>query len=122
MTVLERHKLGRETEALAAIWFLTHKNATLLAKNYRAKCGEIDLIFEEILPGGLHELVFVEVRAHSDRNWMNGPQSVDSWKQQRLKTTATHYLTRYLGSAQSLRLDLLSWDGELWTYLPNLWI
>ncbi|MEO5971251.1 MAG: YraN family protein [Bdellovibrionia bacterium] len=122
MTVQERHKLGRESEAKAAEWFLTEKRATLLSKNYRTKFGEIDLIFEELLSTGQLELVFVEVRAKSPSNWMEGPQSVDPWKQQRLKNTAAQYLTKYRGPAKSLRLDLLAWDGKHWTYLPNLWI
>ena len=122
MTIQERHKLGKESEAKAAEWFLAEKTATLLTKNYRAKCGEIDLIFDELLPTGQHELVLVEVRAKSARNWMEGPQSVDPWKQQSLKNTAAHYLTKYQGPAKSVRLDLLAWDGKRWTYLPNLWI
>ena len=122
MSIQERHKLGRESEEKAATWFLSGRKAQLLAKNYRAKCGEIDLIFEELLPSGQNELVFVEVRSKSDRNWMDGPQSIDPWKQQRLKNTAKHYLVTYRGAAQTLRLDLLAWDGKFWTYLPNLWI
>ena len=122
LTVQERHRLGRESEAMAADWFLTSKKAKLLARNYRAKCGELDLIFEELLPSGLFELVFIEVRAKSNRNWTDGPQSIDPWKQEKLKKTASHYLSRYRGRAQSLRLDLLAWDGVSWTYLPNLWI
>jgi putative endonuclease len=122
MTVQDRHKLGKDSEARAADWFLAEKRATLLVKNYRAKCGEIDLIFEEHLASGQYELVFVEVRSRSDHNWMEGPQSVDPWKQQKLKKTADHYLMKYRGRAQSLRLDLLAWDGICWTYLPNLWI
>jgi len=122
MTIQERHQLGRESEEKAAEWFLAAKKATLLTKNYRTKCGEIDLIFDEILPSGQHELVFVEVRARSARNWMDGPQSVDPWKQQSLKNTAAHYLTQYHGPAKTLRIDLLAWDRTGWTYLPNLWI
>ena len=122
MTIQERHKLGQDSEANAAAWFLSQKQSKLLVKNYRAKCGEIDLIFEELLSSGKWELVFVEVRSRSNRNWMDGPQSVGPWKQRRLMNTASHYLAHYRGRAQSMRLDLLAWDGKSWTYLPNLWI
>jgi uncharacterized protein (TIGR00252 family) len=122
LKVRNRHSLGKESEFRALEWFLKNKNAKLLTQNYRAKCGELDLIFEEVLPGKEIELVFVEVRATSADNWMDGPQSIDPWKQQHLKNTANHFLTRYRGPAQSMRLDLLTWDGFVWKHIPNLWI
>jgi Holliday junction resolvase-like predicted endonuclease len=74
MDIIRRHQLGRDSEARALEWFLKNRKASFLSKNYRARCGEIDLVFEETLPCGSIELVFVEVRSCSDQNWINGPR------------------------------------------------
>lgn len=110
-----RHQLGKEAEQAALEWFLVHQKSRLLARNYRCKWGEIDLIFEEQLSLALgSELVFVEVRARSPRGWVDGPQSVVRKKQLRLKRTASHFLVKYHGLAKSVRFDLLYWDGTSW--------
>jgi len=118
-----RHQFGQKAENEAASWFLSHKESRLLVRNYRCKAGEIDLIFEELLSAvRAPELVFVEVRARSQEGWLNGAESVDLRKQQRLKRTADHFLSRYRGPAKSLRFDLLYWDKKVWVHMENVWL
>jgi putative endonuclease len=117
-----RHQIGKDAENDAAHWFLSHREARLIGKNFRCKVGELDLIFEELLPTGKQELVFVEVRARAAEGMVDGPQSVDFKKQQRLKKTVDYFLLRYSGKAQSLRMDLLSWNGTEWSHLENIWL
>jgi putative endonuclease len=118
-----RHQLGREAEQNALEWFLKERPSRLLMRNFRCRGGEIDLIFEEVLPNkkGL-ELVFVEVRAKTDANWLTGPESVGPNKQRRLRNTAHHFLSYYRGPAKTLRVDLMHWDGRCWSHLPNIWL
>ena len=115
------HELGRRIENEAAEW-ITARGATLLDRNYRCRMGEIDLVVEERLEDGRVELVFVEVRARTFGGWVDGVESVDWRKRQRLMRTARRFLITYRGPAVGLRFDILSWDGSLWTHVPNAWI
>ena len=116
------HEIGKDAEEKAAEWFLSRKKARLLARNYRCKWGEIDLIFEEdVRSNSVLEIVFIEVKARAMRSLVDGPHSVGWKKQKRLGRTATHFLEKYKGTARSVRFDLLYWNGEIWGYLPNIW-
>lgn len=119
-----RHEWGREAENKALEWFLEQRmTSQLIARNYRCRWGEIDLIFEELRKDrGIFELVFVEVRARSPRTWVSGLQSVGWKKRQSLRRTADHFLVKYQGLAKTVRFDLLYWDGKIWSYLPNFWL
>ena len=117
-----RHQLGKQSELEAERWFLQQSGYCLLAKNYRCRWGEIDLIFEHELSHRAVELVFVEVRARVRNVWVSAPESVDWKKQKRLKKTAEYFISQYQGLAQSMRLDLLFWNGSVWSHMPNLWL
>lgn len=114
-------KFGLSIEAKALEWWKSQFKVSLLAKNYRRKIGEIDLIFEELLPSGEIELVFVEVRARLPGSWMNGLESVDFRKQQKLSMIISQFLVSYRGPAQTIRLDVLWWDGRNFVHFPNVW-
>lgn len=107
---------GKETEDLALEWFLKKFPARLIARNYRCKMGELDLVFEQDL-----ELIFVEVRARQVGAWVSGIESVGPKKLQRLRKAINHFLIFYRGRAKQIRVDILAWDGETWTHLPNIW-
>lgn len=97
---------GQEAEELAAN-YLKKQGARILAQNYRCRFGEIDLIC------ALGELlVFVEVRLRSHRKFASGAESVDGRKQQRLITTANHYLQQAYGDAPpACRFDVVALSG-----------
>lgn len=80
--------LGESYETLAAQW-LQSRGVRLLFRNFRGKRGEIDIIALD----GDH-LVFVEVRARSNRAFCSAAASVDYRKQQRLLRTAHLFLQR----------------------------
>ena len=108
-------------EEQALQWILKEKQVKVLSKNYRWRGGEIDLIFEEQNKDGITgDLVFVEVRARSRLDGIPIPEALSQKKLQCLKKTVDHYLFHYLGPATTIRFDLLYWNGEFWTYLPNL--
>ncbi len=122
---------GLAIEARAEAWYLAeHPGARLLARNFRWRGGEIDLIFEEPVArvgtaGPGWELVFVEVRARlgvtRSRPWPSGVESVQGGKLRRLRNGVSVYLAgHYRGQARSARLDLMGWDGDRWEHLRNV--
>jgi putative endonuclease len=70
-----------------ATQLLTAQGLKILARNYTAKTGEIDIIALDN-----NCLVFLEVRARSNRHYVSAAASVDSRKQQRILRTAQHFL------------------------------
>ncbi len=79
----------------------------LLARNYRVRGGEIDLVMRT--PEGT--LVFVEVRARRSASHGGAAASVGAAKQARIVLAARHYLAR-LGGEPRCRFDVVALDGE----------
>lgn len=77
---------GRRGEALAA-HFLTHRGYEILARNYRTRRGEIDLIARDG-----KTVVFVEVKARTGSRFGSPCEAVDAKKQQRLRLAAEEWL------------------------------
>ena len=86
---LSAHRLGVAAEDLAAVR-LRRSGLKLLARNYRCRRGEIDLIAED---SGV--LVFVEVRCRSQQLCGGAAGSVDFRKRRRLIATARHFLATH---------------------------
>jgi len=79
---------GAAAEALAAE-FLEAKGLTIVARNYRCRGGEIDLIARDG-----ETLIFVEVRLRSDSAFGGAAESITATKRRRLRFAAAHYLGR----------------------------
>ncbi len=78
---------GAWGEALAAE-FLRKKHYQLVAANYRSRFGEIDLIVRD-----RNFLVFVEVKTRKTGDFALAREYVDRYKQDRLRLTASIYLS-----------------------------
>ncbi len=76
---------GRQAEQTAVEYLQSH-GLELLARNYRTRQGEIDIVMR-------HNdiLVFVEVRYRSRENYCPALESIDNSKQVRLRRTGEHY-------------------------------
>ena len=96
-----RQNLGQSGEDIAAK-FLSKSGYTLLARNYRRRCGEIDIIAKK---GG--DLIFVEVKTRSDDYHMHPRHAVTSEKQKSIIYAAENYLKRYNIDKES-RFDIIS--------------
>lgn len=96
---------GLAAEAEAAR-FLESRGLAIVARNYRTRFGEVDLVARE---GAT--LVFVEVRKRKWRAFGGAAASVDARKQSRLVAAARHYLAR-LGAEPACRFDVVTWDGD----------
>ena len=95
---------GRHAENLAAL-FLQQQGLKLIARNYRCRFGEIDLIARE---GKI--LVFVEVRMRASDRFGGAAASITAGKRRKLLRTARHYLA---GAAHTpaCRFDALLVNG-----------
>ena len=79
---------GRHAEELAAA-FLQQRGLTLVARNYRCRFGEIDLIARDDAT-----IVFVEVRLRGADRFGGAAASITAAKRTRLLRAARHYLAR----------------------------
>jgi putative endonuclease len=82
---MDRREAGNEAEE-AALAHLKRSGLKLIARNYRCKAGEIDLI---MLDGAT--LVLVEVRYRSIRDF-GGPAASVAWRKQRRIISAARHL------------------------------
>ena len=80
--------LGAWGEAQAAE-YLRKKRYELLAAGYRSRFGEIDLIVQN-----KRFLVFVEVKLRKNGNFAQAMEYVDRRKQDRIRVTASVYLSQ----------------------------
>ncbi len=79
---------GAWGESLAAD-YLAKKRYKLVAANYRCRFGEIDLIVQNRT-----HLVFVEVKLRKNANFAKARDYVDRNKQDRIRITASLYLSQ----------------------------
>ncbi len=77
---------GRHAENIAAA-FLQQQGLELVARNYRCRFGEIDLIARDG-----KTLVFVEVRMRSSNSFGGAAASITAAKRGKLTRAARHYL------------------------------
>ena len=82
-----RQRMGMSAEHAAAT-FLRAQGAQILLRNYRCRCGELDIIARL----GEDELIIVEVRTRSSETHGGAAASVDSRKRQRLIRAASRLL------------------------------
>jgi len=99
----DRQQIGRDAEQ-AAVLFLEARRLTILARNYRCRTGEIDIVAET--PEGV--VVIAEVRLRASARYGGGAASVDWRKQRRIQRAACHLLARQPQLARRpLRFDVL---------------
>ena len=95
--------IGQQAEDIA-LKFLQTKGMRLIARNYRCKLGEIDLVMQDDAA-----LVFIEVRYRKQSNFGDGAESVDFRKQQKIIRSAEHFLQQHRQYSQSpCRIDVIS--------------
>ncbi len=103
--------LGQSAEARAEAFLQAH-GLKLLARNWRCRFGEIDLIMQD---GAT--LVFVEVRLRSRADFGGAAASVTANKQRKLLAAARQYLAT-LKTLPPCRFDVVALSGDA----PPEWI
>jgi putative endonuclease len=99
------NRRGEAAEALAAA-FLERKGLAIVARNYRCRLGEIDLVAREG-----DTTVFVEVRRRASAAFGGAAASITAAKRARLVRAARHYLSR-LKTMPPCRFDALLIEGD----------
>jgi putative endonuclease len=97
--------LGQTAESRAEAFLQTH-GLKLLARNWRCRFGEIDLVMQD---GAT--LVFVEVRLRSRSDFGGAAASVTPAKQKKLLAAARQYLTT-LKTLPPCRFDVVALNGN----------
>ncbi len=102
---MDRQQIGKDAEAQAER-FLQNKGLTPISRNFRCRCGEIDLIMRDG-----NELVFIEVRKRQWQQFGGAAESVDFRKQRKLIRTAQYYLQQ-LPREPFCRFDVIAFEGK----------
>ncbi|MEO7742838.1 MAG: YraN family protein [Usitatibacter sp.] len=101
---------GGEAEEQAAR-FLARRGLQLVARNYRTRLGEIDLIARE---GAT--LVFVEVRLRKDSRFGGAVESITARKRRRIAAAARQYLM-HMPRVPACRFDVVCIEGDEATWI-----
>ena len=96
---------GGDAEDRAAA-FLAERGLAIVARNFRTRLGEIDLVARD---GAT--LVFVEVRYRAGKGFGGAVESITAGKRSRLVAAANQYLAR-LGAEPPCRFDVVTVDGD----------
>ena len=102
---------GKRGEAQAAV-FLEQHGLKVVARNYRCRGGELDLVCREG-----RTLVFVEVRLRASHAFGGAAASITPAKQRRLILAARHYLG--CRPPPPCRFDCVLLDGQRLEWLQN---
>ena len=105
-TSLSTQVIGKRAEDLAAR-FLEQRGLAILARNFRCRGGEIDLVCRE---GSA--LVFVEVRLRRNVNFGGAAASITAHKQKRIILAARHYLAARACADADCRFDCVLLSGS----------
>ncbi len=96
--------MGRFAEDLSA-WYFRLKGYEVLARNWRTRFGEIDLIVRKG-----ESVIFVEVKARRTRTKGPPEEALTPSKRKRLYRLAEAYLAAHPLSARAFRFDLIAVD------------
>ncbi|MGW8193620.1 MAG: YraN family protein [Desulforhopalus sp.] len=97
-----RQHLGRRGEDLACR-YLQYNGYTIIARNYRTKLGEIDIVARDG-----ETLVFIEVKTRSGKTYGPPAASVTTNKQRQISRVALNYLSAHKLTDSPARFDVVS--------------
>lgn len=101
-----RLQRGRHWEAVAAE-YLEDRGLVVLARGYRCRLGEIDLVCRE-----QRTLVIVEVRARSRGAIASAVESIGAHKRMRIVNATRHFLMRRSEWRDArIRFDVVAFDA-----------
>ena len=102
---VERQAFGKTGEDLAAAE-LERRGYAVLARRYRTKHGEIDIIARDG-----ETTVFVEVKARATAEFGTAAEAVTRRKQLQLASMARDYIARNELAGTACRFDVVAIDG-----------
>ena len=99
-----RQSLGKLGENLACA-ALIQRGYAILARRYRSRLGEIDIVARD---GAT--LVFIEVKARAGDEFGGAAAAVTAWKQRRIALMAVDYVARHRLENRPCRFDVVTVD------------
>ena len=96
---------GEQAEVLAAA-FVESRGLRIIARNYRCRHGELDLVARDG-----DTLVFIEVRRRTGSSFGGAAASINAPKREKLLKAARHYLAK-LSEPPACRFDAVLLTGE----------
>ena len=113
-TQRNRRALGSEKEARAA-GYLRQKGLQILARNFRCRQGEIDLIARD---GAA--IVFVEVKYRKNAALGLPEEAVPYQKMRKISRVAAFYFARYqIPPDTTCRFDVIAIEGDQLRHYPD---
>ena len=97
-----RIALGKTGEDLACCE-LERRGYAILARRYRQRAGEIDIVARDG-----PTLVFVEVKAREDRSFGDAAEAVTLWKRRTITRLAIDYMARNRWVDRPCRFDVVT--------------
>ena len=98
---LQKKELGAKGEEFA-VRYLKSQGYRILARNYRIRLGEIDIIAEQGT-----DLVFIEVKTRSDTLFGSPLDSITTPKQRQLSKVALEYMSKKGCHNRPARFDVV---------------
>ena len=89
-----------------AVRELERRGYAILARRYRTRYGEIDIVARDA-----ETMVFVEVKARVTSEFGTAAEAVTPWKQRRLSRMAVDYVARNGLELRPCRFDVVAIDG-----------
>lgn len=83
----------------------------ILARNFRCRGGEIDIIAREV-----DSLVFVEVKARTSQTCGHASEAVTALKRRKIRKAALFFLAGTSQREQALRFDVITLSGDAATH------
>ncbi len=109
-----KRQIGAQYEEKAVNHF-THSGYLILERNFRNRCGEIDIIARK---QGV--LVFVEVKYRSTEEFGSPLEAVDARKQSQIRRVAQYYMLKNnLSEWTPCRFDVIGFSGDEMQHIEN---
>jgi putative endonuclease len=101
-----RQVLGASGEEIA-VDYLISQGYVVFDRNWRSKTGEIDIVASEKF-NARDELIFVEVKTRSSRDYGDPIEAISATKYLRMYRLALEWLSENSASREPWRLDVIS--------------
>lgn len=101
---LKKKQTGKSGESLAAT-YLQHKGYRIIARNFRSRFGEIDLIATHN-----NRLIFVEVKARHSSLFGQPQEAVGKHKIAAITTTGELFISTHTRLPKQLQIDVIAID------------
>ena len=106
--MVNRSAVAGQNAEQAAASFLASKGLEILARNYRSRWGEIDIIAAD---NG--EIVFVEVKYRRSSRFGRALASITNNKKRKIGLTALDFLSHHPHCEHNIRFDIITIEKKL---------